>query len=186
MQFAEAAKQAFSFLEHAGFRLTERDSVRLRYESTQAFVVIEWDPRSGELDVLIGPQPKKGESRDAFSLTDLLRMEDVDVPERKIPFQVADESRLKPFIDKLAEDTRSHAQPALTGDRMFFRRLRDFRNAQAQGYMRDMELQRIRAEAKKAWQNRELDKLISLYTLIEDRLTASEKAKLAYAKKYRV
>jgi hypothetical protein len=39
-----------------------------------------------------------------------------------------------------------------------------------------------RSEADKAWQQRELEKVIALYTAIEDELTASEKAKLAYAK----
>jgi hypothetical protein len=108
----------------------------------------------------------------------------VDVPERNIPLQVAEEDKLGPFLDKMAEDTRVYAQPALAGDRMFFRRLNAFRSAQAQTYMRDMERRRVRTEAEKAWQKRELDKLIALYTSIEDQLSASEKAKLAYAKQH--
>ncbi|MHB8592479.1 MAG: hypothetical protein ACYDBO_10840, partial [Vulcanimicrobiaceae bacterium] len=63
-------------------------------------------------------------------------------------------------------------------------RLKVFRNAQAQTSMRDMELRRVRAEADMAWQERELNKLVTLYTSIEDQLTASEKAKLAYAKQH--
>ncbi len=94
--------------------------------------------------------------------------------------------RFHSFLDKLAEDTRVHAKPALAGDRMFFHRLEAFRNAQAKAYMRDMELRRVRAEADKAWQKRELDKLIGLYTSIEDQLTASEKAKLVYAKQHQM
>ena len=106
------------------------------------------------------------------------------LPERKVPFQVAEEGKLKPFIDKLAEDTQRHAQAALAGDRLYFRRLQAYRNAQAQLYMRDMELRRVRAEADKAWQKRELDKVVHLYASIEDQLTVSEKAKLAYAKQH--
>jgi hypothetical protein len=184
MRFSEAAKQAFSYLERAGFRLAQVDPDRLQYEAAQAFVTIEWDARSGELNVFVGLQPRKGEPRDAFSLTDLLAMENVDVPEWKMPFQVAEEDKLGPFLDKMAEDTRVHAQPALAGDRMFFRRLNAHRSAKAQTYMRDMELRRVRTEADKAWQKRELDKLIALYTSVEDQLTASEKAKLAYAKQH--
>jgi hypothetical protein len=103
-----------------------------------------------------------------------------------MPFQIAEEGRLRPFLDKLAEDTRVHAQPALAGVRMFFRRLKAFRSAQAQAYMRDMELCRIRSEAQNACQKRELDRLITLYTAIEDELTASEKSKLVYAKQHRL
>jgi hypothetical protein len=184
MQFSDAAMRAFSFLEGAGFRLVQRDRDQLRYETAEVLVTIEWDARSGELNVFFGLQPRKGEQPDALSLRDLLGMEGVDVPERTMPFQVAEESQLRPFLDKLAEDTRVHAQPALAGDRMFFHRLQAFRNAQAQAYMRDMELRRVRAEADKAWQKRDLEKLIGLYTPIEDQLTASEKAKLAYAKQH--
>lgn len=183
MRFSDAAKRAFSFLEDAGFRLLQGDR-ELQYETAQAFVTVEWDTRSGELNVFFGLQPKKSEQLGAFSLSDLLGMQGVDVPEGKMPFQVADESQVGPFLEKLAEDTRIHAQPALVGDRMFFRRLNSFRNAQAQAYMRDMELRRVRAEADKAWQKRDLEKLIGLYTPIEDQLTASEKAKLAYAKRH--
>jgi hypothetical protein len=184
MRFTDMAQQAFSFLEGIGFRLSLSDPARLQYESTQTFVTIEWDARSGELNAFIGLQARKGELRDAFSLRDLLAMENVDVPERKMPFQVADETKLGPFIDQMAEDTRVHAQLALAGDRMFFRRLETFRSAQADVYMRDMELRRVRTEADKAWQRRELDKLIALYTSIEDQLSASEKAKLAYAREH--
>lgn len=101
-----------------------------------------------------------------------------------MPFQVTDEGKLGPFLEKLAEDTQAHAQPALAGDRMFFRRLKTFRSAQAQTYMHGMELRRVRTEADKAWQSRDFDKLIALYGSIEDELTASEKAKLTYAKEH--
>jgi hypothetical protein len=186
MRFSEVAKQAFSYLDQAGFHLTQIDPDRLQYETTHAFVTVEWDARSGELNVFFGFQPRTGEKREAFSLTDLLAMENVDVPERKMPFQVADKSKLRPFLDKMAEDMRVHAQPALAGDRMFFYRLNAFRSAQAQTHMRDMESQRVRMEADKAWQKRDLEKLIDLYSLIEDRLTAAEKSKLAYARKHQV
>jgi hypothetical protein len=182
MRFAETAQQVFSFLEHAGFRLTQSSPVRLQYETDQAFVTIDRDARSGELNVWVGLQPKDGEARDAFSLTDLLSMEGVDVAEARTPFQVYDESKLRPFLDRLAVDTQVHAQLALAGDRMFFRRLDVYRTEQSRRYWRDREVGRIRMEADKAWQKRELGKLIALYSSIEGDLTASEKGKLAYAK----
>lgn len=101
-RFTDMAKQAFSFLEDAGFRLSHADAARLQYETAQVFVTIEWDARSGETNVFVGLKSKKGEPPDAFSLSDLLGMQDVDVPERKMPFQVAEENRLGPFLEKLA------------------------------------------------------------------------------------
>lgn len=184
MRFTDSAQRAFAFLKGAGFLPTQSDPARVQYESAQTFVTIEWDSRSGELNVFMGLQPRKGEARDAFSLRDLLAMENVDVPERKMPFQVSEETKLGPFLEKMAEDTRAHAQLALSGDRMFYRRLETFRGAQAEAYMQDMELRRVRTEADKAWQKRDLGKLIALYTPIEDQLSAPEKAKLAYAKQH--
>jgi hypothetical protein len=185
MHFTEAANRAFTFLERAGFRRTEAGSSRLKYESARSVAAVEWDARSGELNVFIGPYSPKEAARDAFSLTDVPAVEGVDVPERRMPFQIPDEGRLGPFLEKLAGDTQAHAQPGLAGDRMFFRRLNKFRSAQAQTYIHGMELRRVRTEADKAWQKRDFDKLIALYGSIEeDELTASEKAKLTYAKQH--
>jgi hypothetical protein len=186
VHFPDMAQQAFSFLEGVGFHLTQSGPARLQYETARAFVTVEWDGRSGELNVFVGLQPSKGETGEAFSLTDLLAMEGVEVPGRRMPFQVAEESKLRPFLDKLAGDMQVHAQPALAGDRMFFRRLNAFRSAQAQAHMRDMELRRVRTEADAAWQKRELDKIVALYSSIEDHLTAAEKAKLAYARQHQL
>ena len=185
VRFTSAARRAFSFLESIGFRLVRSEPARLQYESAQTFVAIEWDARSGELNLFIGLQPGKGGVRDSFSLRDMLAMENMDVLQRKLPFQAADETKLGPFLNKMAEDVRTFAPQALAGDRMFFRWLKTFRSAQAGAYMRDMELRHVRAEAGKAWQKRDLDKLIILYSSIEDQLSASEKAKLAFARKHR-
>jgi hypothetical protein len=179
--FAEGAKQAFSFLEDAGFHLVQRAPAVLEYQSAQAYLKIVWSVFSGELNVFIGLQPRKGE-RDGFSLTDLLAMGGVDAAEARRPFQVYDPGNLRPFLARLAADTQAHAQLALAGDRMFFRRLETYRTAQSQRFWRDMEVGRVRMEAEKAWKQRELGKLIALYSSIEEELSASERAKLAYAR----
>jgi hypothetical protein len=183
-RFTDMAKKAFSFLEGAGFRLSHADATQLQYETARVIVTIEWDARSGDMDASVGLQPGKGERQDAFSLSVLLGLQGADLPERKMPFQVAEENRLGPFLEKLADDMRAHAQPALAGDRMFFRRLKTYQDAQAQRYVQDMELQRIRSEADKAWRERRLGDLVGLYTSIASHLTASEKAKLDYARKH--
>ena len=151
-------------------------------QSNQAVAVVEWNPRSGELEAFTGLLPKKGESQETLSLSDVLNMQGAEAPKRRMPFQVADEDHLAPFLQKLAQDTRAHAQPALAGDRMFFRRLETFRSTQSQAHMRDMELRRVRSEAEKAWRDRDLSSLIRLYASIESDLSESEKVKLDYAR----
>jgi hypothetical protein len=65
-----------------------------------------------------------------------------------------------------------------------FRQPQVFRNAHTEVYRQDMELRRVRAEADQAWRDRDLGRLIALYTSIEDDLTESEKAKLSYARQH--
>jgi len=182
-KFSEIVRRTFSFLEEAGFRYLQPGPTLLRYETENVFVTITSDPRSGEIDEFIGLRSQKGEREDGFSLSDLLAMEGVDLPERKMPFQVADESRLGPFLEKLAADTSAFARPALAGDRMYIRRLRTFRNAVAQTYMRSLTLQNVYDQAEKAWHTREFDRVVDLYTSIESDLTNSERGKLEYAQK---
>jgi hypothetical protein len=184
LRFTDFTQRAFSFLERTGFRLVQQDSTRLQYESDQSAVVVDWDSRSGELNVFIGLRPKTGEPQHLFPLSDLLAMQGVDGLERNTPFQIADENRLAAFLENLAEETQKHAQSALSGDRMLFRRLETFRSAQSETYIRDMELRRVHSEADKAWRNRDLRKLISLYAPIENDLSESERGKLDYARKH--
>ena len=182
-KFSDIVQRTFSFLKEAGFRSTQSGFDQLRFETESVFVTVTWDRRSGEINEFIGLKPRKGGERDRFSLSDLLAMERADLPERKMPFQVADESRLGPFVERLAEDTRAFAQSALAGDRMYFRRLKTSRNAAAQTYMRGMTLQRVRSEAEEAWQRRDFDTVIDLYMSIENDLSGSERGKLDYAKR---
>jgi hypothetical protein len=186
MRFSEIAERVFSFLEGAGFKLVQREPGSLRYETTSSMVSVEWDARSGEMNVFFGLQPIAGQHVDAFSLSDLLDMLGIDASERTAPFQVADEKRLAPFLEKMANDTRVHAQPALSGDRMFFRRLQTFRESQSQKYMRSMRLRQVRAKADEAWRDRQLESVVALYGSIEDDLSESEKVRLAYARKHGV
>jgi catechol 2,3-dioxygenase-like lactoylglutathione lyase family enzyme len=180
-RFAEHVEEAFAFLTESGFRLVVRTARQMRYETNRVFVTVEWDPRSGELNVFFGLQPTQGEPG-GLALGDLLAMEGVDVSERRMPFQVADEAELRPFVRKLAEDMRNYAQPALSGDRMFYRRLKAFRDGRAQANMHEMKLRHVRSTVEEAWQQRDFAKVTELYASIEDDLTDAERAKLAYAR----
>ena len=160
------------------------ESHSLRYETPQVFVAIEWDPFSGELNGYLGLQPRSAQRAEAFSLNDLLRMEQAIKPSSGMPAQVVDEGRLEPFLEELATKMRTHATPALNGDRMYFRRLETFRSAQSEAYMREMQLRHVRSEAEKAWRERNFREVARLYTSIEHDLSESEKGKLAYARQH--
>lgn len=181
-RFADMAKKTFSFLEGAGFGLARSEAGQVRYESPSSVVAIVWDARSGELEAYIGLRSSMGQPQDMYSLTDVLGME--GVPGCKMPRQVADEDRLQPFLDQLADDLRVHAQPALVGDRIFFRRLDSFRKASAVAFTRGLEFQQIRLAVEQAWRNRDFKKVVELYALIESDLSETERGKLDYARRH--
>lgn len=181
-RFADMAKEAFSFLEDAGFRLARVEAGYLRYESANSAVVIDWDERSGELEAFVGLHSTAGSSQDMYSLTDIFGLE--GVPDRKTPPQVADENRLQPYVGQLADDLRTHARPAVVGDRMFFRRLETFRNAKAEAFTQGLKLQQIRSAVEQAWRNREFTKVVGLFAPVESDLSEAEKGKLEYARRH--
>lgn len=181
-KFVDLAKRVFSFLEDSGFRLTKSGPDQVQYESDKSFVTVSWDPRSGELDVVVGLQPRTGRAQDEYSLLDVMGAAGISESDGK-PAQVADEGRLGPFVDKLAVDLRTYGQSALAGDRMYFRRLETFRGAKAERYMRDMKLRQVRLQADKAWQDRLYEQVESLYASVESDLTEAESRRLEYARK---
>lgn len=184
-RFPDEAEKAFSFLKDTGFRLVKREPTRLQFETAQVFVAIEWDLRSGELNALVGLQSPHDEEKDVFTLGDLLALEGVETRQWETPFQVADENKIISFLLKLAEAMQIHARAALSGDRQYFQKLRTFRSARAQAHMLDMTLRRVHSEVEEAWKRRDFAKVADLYQSVEAHLTASEKAKLDYAKKHR-
>src|SRR5262249_6775540 len=149
--FSELAATAFEFLEQQGFSLVSTEEGCVQYQSDRVFLAIEWERRSGELDVRVGLRTESDRPADLFSLSEILCMGDVDVSERSMRFRVGDEARLRPFIEALARDLRVHAQAAIAGDRMFFHRLTAFRDRESRRLTLETELSRIRSEVAQAW-----------------------------------
>jgi len=182
-RFSELAKRAFSFLEEAGYRLTRTELAEVQYESHKAFVVVTWDPRSGELDALVGLLPRSGTAIDEYSLADVMAADGVPASDCEIT-QVSEEERLGSSLEQLAAKLRTHALPALAGDRMYFRRLETFRSARAAAFMREMKLRKVRSEAEEAWRHRQLDRVVALFASVESDLSESEARKLDYARRH--
>lgn len=180
-RFTDIAAAAFSFLESAGFHLARMEVDYLRYESPSAVVTIVRDVRSGEIEAFAGLRSSAGQPDEVYSLTDIMGME--RVPNREMPWQVFDESKLQPFMNQLADDLRIHARPALVGDRVFFQRLDLFRSAKAKALTRRLRLQQVRSAVERAWRGKNLKRVMELYASIERDLSEVEKKKLDYARR---
>lgn len=182
--FVEMTKRVFAFLENAGFRLRRSGPDDLQYESDRSFVVVRWEGRSGEIDASVGMLPRTGRAQDEYSIADVMGLDGVPDAERN-PSQVADETRLGPFLEKLATALRTHGQPALAGDPSYFERLETYRSAKAGANLRAMQLRQVRAAAEKAWHEGDFERVASLYGPVESELSESEAHKLKYARQRR-
>lgn len=179
--FSNLAKDEFSFLLDCGFSLSGENLREVRFQSAEVVVSIVWDDRSGELDVYLAPLRGAREGA-PYSLRDLLAMEGKDSLEARKPFQVSEEGRLRPFLKQLADDVSKYASRALAGDRMYYRRLSEYRSRQAQSLMKDMKLRQAKAKADEAWKHRNYEQVVSQYESIRAELSASELKKLEIAK----
>jgi hypothetical protein len=180
--FDDMTARAFGFLTEVGFQIAARSAHQVEFESRTTVVTVCWDQRSGELEVFFELLPRSGASASKYSLRDVMDAQGVrgyvSAP------QVADETRLQRWLENIASAVRNHAQPALIGDRMFYRRVETFRHAQAVAYTQSIRLRKVRGAAENAWRERDLKTVVSLYASIEPELTDAERLKLDYAKKH--
>lgn len=180
--FSELAGRAFSFLGGLGFRVVQRESDWVRYASSSATVEIDWDPRSGEIGMWIGPRAGAADRKEMFSLTDLFGMLNVDVPERRAPLHAMEEQRLTSCLESLAAHTERFGQDALSGDPQLFQSLWKWRAAQAVARASHEDRLAVRAAADRAWRDQSFQRVVELLSSIEGDLTEAERKKLAYAR----
>ena len=179
--FAKIVTQAFSFMEVAGFKVEMIDSTQVLYKSDDAFLVVSWDPRSGELDAFVGLLPRTGLARDEYSIADVMGASGAPEADCKLA-QVTDPRKLGPFVDQLAVHLRTHGQRALVGDQAYFKSLEVFRAVKAERDMLAMRLRQVRSQAEQAWQDQQYDRVDELYSSVKEELTQSERRKLEYAR----
>jgi hypothetical protein len=177
--FTQCALEKFSFLGELGFSGAVISGECVAFNSEKVRVLVTWDERSGELAVGVGLL----NSRDPiYSLRDVLAMEGSDAPEAQAPFQVSDEGRLEPFLKELSGDLKAHGMNALEGDRMYFRRLEEFRSQGARKFMDEMHVRQVRRKAELAWTEGRYREAADQYASIEKSLTASEKQRVLIAR----
>lgn len=180
--FDDMTARAFGFLTEVGFQIVARSAHQVEFESRTSVVTVCWDQRSGELEVFFELLPRTGVSASKYSLRDVMNAQGVR-GDASAP-QVVDGTHLQRWLENIARAVRDHAQPALTGDRMFYRRVETFRHSQAVAYTQGIKLRHVRSAAESAWQERDLKSVVSLYASIEPELTDAERLKLDYAKKH--
>lgn len=179
--FIEAVLSAFDFLtKEYGFHCVKADNTWVRYESKSVFVNIYHELASYELEVEIG---LLDELEYSYSIGEIIELMAAQKETRYSFFQASTPERVKKYITELAKLVRKYATSALYGDTHYFKQLEKISLQIAEMVTKKYQLSSIRAEAIKAWQEKNYTKLVKLYKLIKEDLTPAEAKKLEYAKK---
>lgn len=179
--FEESVRRAFSFVQDFGFQWTNVSARVMRCESHTTFLELRWGRLSGELDAVLGLLPGSGTTKDQYSIFDAVRMSDSSAT-RTPPPQVRNDDDLPQFVSHLARLVVEFAEPALRGDRMFFRRLDTARSAYAERAAISSNVAQVRHRAEQAWREKNYERVVSLYESIAGDLTDAEAHKLRFAK----
>jgi hypothetical protein len=184
LDFPAAARASFAFLAELGFNLTTAEMTFVRYESPRVFVNVYHGRASYELNVEVGLRADTPSSpENPFSIGEIVELQSGGLRHFRPP-QVTTADGVRKSTAQLAELVRDYAGEALRGDADFFTRLSLLRVKKSDAYLKDSRLSRVRAEADKAWRERDYEKFISLYQPLTDDLSPAELKKLSLAKKY--
>lgn len=158
----------------------------VRYENDDVFVNVRFDNGwSYELDVEVGQKGVlfNGQER-PFNLGEILRLRGVEKKEKYTFVQTSNQEYLINAIEHLAELLKRYAKDFLQGDQAAFLSITSLRERECEDYEIEQELKSVRNEVAKAWDKKDFEKIIQLYTPVERYITPSEMKKLEYAKNH--
>lgn len=178
---ADEILAAFLFLtEEYGFRVGEvhRDwPCWVRYVSKRAFVFVSDERMHYDLTVnvrlrgnLVHPDEP------GYTLDDILDTAEAPVPQELRQFQTGSDEIAKKFLRRMAEYLKEYGRPALEGDRSFYKKMAERRDALS----RAGQIEDVRRRANAAWEKKDYKTAAELYGAIARHLTPAEDKKRLY------
>jgi hypothetical protein len=115
--FRKYVLSSFRFLEESHeFRVTETSPIKVRYESNQLFIELNYSPRAPELGFELGSLVNAKELPQSFSLDDLAYWAGFGLRFDYDHFQLDSPTGLAEFIVNVARFVEQHARPLLSND----------------------------------------------------------------------
>lgn len=175
--FADAVEHSFDFLvREFGFRMVDRESTFVRYESERVFVNVFRARGSFELGVEIGRWiDVNGEvNEQRFSVGDFIALgHDLSAVGYRA-FATTEKEPLGRFVAQLAEWTRDFARPALEGDDATFDAASVQNARRSQELLDGWRANRLRAAADDAWHGKDWGRVVDAYGEIVSELRTVE------------
>jgi hypothetical protein len=176
LNFANAARESFSFLGDRGFAVVESLPTLVRYRKDELEARVYHGRRSFEVGFEI---VRNG---DHYSISELIRTADHDEGERYRNYTATTPEGIAEALTRLRELGGHYGQRALRGDPEFFETLERLRQEWMENYSLDVLASQLRPKADAAFRSADYRQAVELYEKIRPRLSASELKKLALAK----
>ena len=177
LDFENIVRKQFSFLAEFGFSEVEAGPSLVRYCKGRLGLDVYHGRRSYE----IGVELLRG--RECFSVGLAVGVVDPDAYRKYRLPAATTKSALVVSVEKQACIVRRYAEPALRGNRRFFRQLRDLGEENARQLAIDSLVFQVRPKAAEAFRERRFADAVGLYERIGDHLTVAERAKLKAARR---
>lgn len=177
-RFLELAEKKFSFLNSLGFKVSQRESTLLRFESSRVFVEVYHEDYSYHVGLDLG-RLLEGE---VYSLHELLTLV---APAELVHArcQAATPEVLERCLSTIAALVDKQCRPLLLGDPAAFASLRSTVAPLRARSTLQAQLGSIIRRADSAWEAKDLPLAMTLYEQAEPALERSRARRLAYLRK---
>jgi len=178
-RFIQISQEKFHFLETKyGERLEIISDNELRFSYGEYWLRVIYDnKRSYELDILLCQEYASA----SFSLKELARYAGIST--ENFAFQASSETRLEIIINRMANLLLLVCDqvPIFSSETM--KQLQQEREKTCHEYANKNKLVNMRADAEKAWEEKNFEKIVTIYKPYLDELSKSEIKKYEYALK---
>lgn len=177
LRFADVVRERFAFLADYGFSMVEALPTVVHYTRCDLELNVYHGQGSYEVGIDIG----HGDER--FSMGALIRSTDPVSGAKYRDGTATSSESLVSGVERLAELVRRYGERALRDEPEFFADLRRQRKAWAEAYSLDVLAEQTRPKAEAAFREGRYRDAAELYEKMAARLTPTEQAKLAAARK---
>jgi hypothetical protein len=139
---------------------------------------------SYELDLAVWRESVEAEMVHPYTMVDLLRVADPDRSRSYRQFSATTESAVEQGLASLESDFRRFGLQVLSGSHDFFEGMRQMRSLAAAEFGSELEDKQIRQRARSAWRDRDFSNVVKLYSILGDRLSQVERARVDYARRH--
>jgi hypothetical protein len=181
--FQESVVGAFAFLGEYGFIPVGADDISAHFESKCARLAIRHGRSSHELSLALARTDHPDELAHPYSMQDLIRSVDRDRGNRYRNFAATSRDALGQGLKQLANDLRHYGDRALRGDPDSFAAMQQERVVSIENLGRESRHAREDAAAREAFDQRDWDRVISIYQGRADALSRSERKRLEIARR---